>query len=212
MKTVYFIRHGETDGNASNLFQHSDISLSEKGKEQAKRIAERCRSLDAEIIISSTMARAQQTAEAIAAETQLSVESSADLREVAVPSALIGQDKNGAEAEKFNHYLENFLYQEPDEKFEDAENYSEVIGRVQSVFKMLEAKPEEKIIVVSHGRFLRSVFAFVLANQGDARVSGIIDTSMKMMDNTAVSVLQFGQFEPDKWLLSIYNDQAHFAE
>jgi broad specificity phosphatase PhoE len=212
MKTVYFIRHGETEGNASKKFQSSEISLSEKGKKEVALVAERCLSLDAEVIISSSMTRAKETSQAIVDKTNLPVLFSDDLREVKVPSLLVGLEYQAEEAKDFWDYLENHFYQNPDQKFTDGESYEEVILRVKSVLRMLEERPENEIIVVAHGRILRAIFAFVLVSQQDAKLSGVVDKSIELMDNTAVSVLQFGEFEDKKWLLSIYNDKAHFAE
>lgn len=33
---VYFVRHGESEYNAKQLFQHGDVPLSEKGRKQAE--------------------------------------------------------------------------------------------------------------------------------------------------------------------------------
>src|ERR1700733_9192683 len=66
----YFVRHGQTDANLSNLAAGSgwDIELNEAGLAQAKALAEserieNCR--DVRTICVSPMARALQTAEAI---------------------------------------------------------------------------------------------------------------------------------------------------
>jgi broad specificity phosphatase PhoE len=34
-KIVYFVRHGESEGNVLSVFQSSDSPLSEKGRKQA---------------------------------------------------------------------------------------------------------------------------------------------------------------------------------
>ena len=45
MKTVHFIRHGETEQNALKVWQgHTDIPLNNKGLEQAKLLSERINS------------------------------------------------------------------------------------------------------------------------------------------------------------------------
>lgn len=66
----YFVRHGQTDANLTNLAAGSgwDIELNETGLAQAKELAESerielCR--DVKTICVSPMARARQTAEAI---------------------------------------------------------------------------------------------------------------------------------------------------
>jgi len=74
MKIIYFVRHGEAEGNVSLRFQSPETPLTDIGHQQAMIVAKRCKGLDAELIISSSMARAKQTADYIKAETNLSVE------------------------------------------------------------------------------------------------------------------------------------------
>ena len=88
MKTVYFIRHGESEGIANLRYQPSEAPLTERGREQARLIAERCTRLQIDTIISSTMTRAQETAAIIAARTGLPVESSDFFRERRLPREL----------------------------------------------------------------------------------------------------------------------------
>ena len=60
---LYIFRHGETDWNKNYLFQgHSDIPLNETGKQQALKLAEKIESLKPEVIITSDLIRAVETA------------------------------------------------------------------------------------------------------------------------------------------------------
>ena len=67
--SIYIIRHGETDLNATRVVQLLATPLSARGRAQAERVAERFASLDIAHILSSDMARAAETAVAIAART-----------------------------------------------------------------------------------------------------------------------------------------------
>ncbi len=60
-------RHGETEGNVIHLFQGQNIQgeLSEKGKDQARRLANRLKDEKIDLIISSDLKRAIDTAEEI---------------------------------------------------------------------------------------------------------------------------------------------------
>ena len=66
MKTIYFVRHGQSEGNAGPVWVDATSKLSAKGKEQARVVAERFTKLPVDIIISSTMDRAVETAQIIA--------------------------------------------------------------------------------------------------------------------------------------------------
>ncbi len=71
-KPVYpfvFLRHGESVGNVESRWQgQSDYPLTEKGRAQARALAERWKKEDVkfDLIITSTLARAQETAEIVA--------------------------------------------------------------------------------------------------------------------------------------------------
>ncbi|MEZ5661466.1 MAG: histidine phosphatase family protein [Burkholderiaceae bacterium] len=63
---IVLVRHGETPLNASRVFQHPDTPLSERGLAQAAAAAERLAGMGIDVIISSDMMRAYQTADALA--------------------------------------------------------------------------------------------------------------------------------------------------
>ena len=62
MTTLILVRHGETDWNAQHRWQgHSDTTLNEVGREQARRLADELEPVDA--LYSCDLARAKETAE-----------------------------------------------------------------------------------------------------------------------------------------------------
>ncbi len=64
MKTLYLFRHGETEWNRLQRFQgHSDIALNTLGREQAQRLIAFFRSIDLDMIFSSDLLRARETAQ-----------------------------------------------------------------------------------------------------------------------------------------------------
>ena len=63
---IYFVRHGETDYNLEGIVQGQlDIPLNKKGIHQANEIKNKLKDLDIDIIFSSPLLRAKQTAEII---------------------------------------------------------------------------------------------------------------------------------------------------
>ncbi len=66
---ILIIRHGETASNAARIVQTPDIPLSERGCQQARRLASRLAAEGIERILSSDQIRAHMTAEAIRAAT-----------------------------------------------------------------------------------------------------------------------------------------------
>lgn len=68
--TVYFVRHGQTEGNAKHLFIGStDLPLDPLGERQAVEVGDRFASIPIDVLITSPMRRARQTATEIARTT-----------------------------------------------------------------------------------------------------------------------------------------------
>ena len=81
-RTLVLVRHGETDWNLSGRAQgHADIPLNDTGRAQAQAVAQLLAGFAPVRLWSSDLARASQTAEAIAATTGLTVELDSRLRE-----------------------------------------------------------------------------------------------------------------------------------
>lgn len=60
---LYAVRHGETEWNLEHRCQGiSDIPLTNKGIEEAKKLQELVKSLDIDVVISSPLSRARDTA------------------------------------------------------------------------------------------------------------------------------------------------------
>jgi glucosyl-3-phosphoglycerate phosphatase len=64
-KRFWFLRHGETEGNATRIIQHAEISLNATGFAQAERAAEALKAEPIARLFGSTMTRAWQTAETV---------------------------------------------------------------------------------------------------------------------------------------------------
>ena len=80
--TILLVRHGETVDNARQIMQgQTQGELNERGREQARQVAERLATDPVDVIIASDLRRAIQTAEIIAAPHRLPVVTTPLLRE-----------------------------------------------------------------------------------------------------------------------------------
>ncbi|MBQ8836244.1 MAG: histidine phosphatase family protein [Clostridia bacterium] len=74
MSYIYIVRHGQSMGNLKGGFAgHTDYPLSDLGHKQARMTADFLKNEHIETVISSTLTRAKQTAEPIAADRGLTV-------------------------------------------------------------------------------------------------------------------------------------------
>jgi probable phosphoglycerate mutase len=72
--TIYLIRHGETEGNRLRIVQPPDLPLNDRGLRQAAAMAARLRDAGIARILSSDLARARMTAQALADATGRPIE------------------------------------------------------------------------------------------------------------------------------------------
>lgn len=69
MKTLYIVRHGETDWNKMGKYQGiTDVPLNENGLNQAKACGQALKDVKFDRILSSDLSRALVTAEVIRGE------------------------------------------------------------------------------------------------------------------------------------------------
>jgi len=82
MGIIYITRHGETEWNVAGRIQgHTDVSLSERGREQARMLARRLASVPIDAVYSSDLLRAAETARVAVGEREVPVTFTEELRE-----------------------------------------------------------------------------------------------------------------------------------
>lgn len=82
-KTLTLIRHGETEWNAIGKYTgQTDIPINERGRQQARAVAEELKNDPPEIIYSSDLIRANETAEIISKKVEADLVIDTRLREI----------------------------------------------------------------------------------------------------------------------------------
>ncbi len=208
MKKVYFVRHGLTDFNIDRKVQDHTDTLSEEGLKQAEDVAERMTHIQFDLLLSSDMERAKQTAEKIAERTGHTPRFSSLFVEAKYPSSLVGlaRDDDAVQA----YYLEQKKHNDDlDWQFEDEETSHMLRSRTKEALAFIVAQPEDLITVVTHGRFLRHILCQILV--GDILGRAQEDYAFKhiMTSNTGINVLEYD--EEDGWRLATWNDHAHLG-
>ncbi len=212
-KTIYFIRHGQSEANTDDVFQGPDSPLTKLGEEQARFVGERIKGVDAEVVITSPMPRAQQTADIIADLTNLPIEQNALVREYLPPTSLVGVSRT---SDKGRTYVLQMLQNldNPKWHYEDEENYHEMHDRAVELLTQLEERDEEKILIVTHVGILRvALTAMMTEFEPDAVTARRLMRFMKPM-NTGITVCAYypDAVRRSKWRLVAWNDHAHLAE
>lgn len=83
MVTLVVVRHGDAEGNRDHRFiGHSDVGLTDAGRDQARRVSDRLAGLSIGRIVSSDLARCVETVGPLADALRLEVETDSRLREI----------------------------------------------------------------------------------------------------------------------------------
>lgn len=151
---IYAARHGQTQWNLENrICGRTDLPLTEVGFGQAQALAEKAADLDLDLIISSPMLRARQTAAAVADRCGV---------EVILDDRLIEQDFGIYEGKNRNDpaFLNNkqmFACRYP-----GGESMMDLAYRVYGLIAELREKyPNQNVLLVCHGgvcRMIRTYF------------------------------------------------------
>src|SRR3989344_9399934 len=126
---LYLVRHGQTEYNAMSLHQHGDVDLSELGINQAKVLAKRFSKIPVDVIYSSSLKRAKETAKIINKALKKKVIYSDFLKEKKNPSEIVGKRADTDEIQEIHQEI-NLNSDNLSWHYSDEENFIEFKERV----------------------------------------------------------------------------------
>lgn len=155
---IYIARHGETELNKLDIVQGSkDVELNKTGLLQAKTLGDHFADIHLDLICSSTMIRARQTAQMVADSKQMEVETFDDLREMNFgdfEGLKITDIKSG-----FTKYKTAWADGNIDLACKNGESPLQVFKRADPCFRsIVEENAGKTILFVLHGRLIRILF------------------------------------------------------
>lgn len=161
------VRHGQTDYNLRNLFQgSSDIPLNATGREQAHHALDHVPDLAWDVVVSSPLSRARETAAIIAADHGIP-QGPTDPR-------LSEIDWGAAEG----HDVAEMEAAYPGRSFPGREDHQAVADRGYDALESLEEQyPGQRVLVVAHGTIIRFL------------VSGIAERALDSIPNGTLSII-----------------------
>ncbi|MEK7598962.1 MAG: histidine phosphatase family protein [Patescibacteria group bacterium] len=211
MKKIYFIRHGESEDNEKAVLQGHDSSLTDNGRKQSLFVAEKLAKSLIDVVISSPIKRAKETADIIVKKINRPLETSDLLMERRRPKEQIGKSLNDPEILRIegiiknNFHIENF-------RFSDEENFEDLKNRAARALVFLQARPEQNILAVTHGFFMAVIMAYLIFGDKLTGHECRQFTQKFHMENTGITVLNLERKESGlSWKLSVWNDQAHLS-
>jgi len=161
MLHLMLVRHGETEWNAQRRYQgQSDVPLSELGKRQAQRIAERLDGQKIDAVYSSDLKRAWETTQAIVKKSGMTILSEPRLRELGfgVLEGMTFEEGQAKYPEMIAAWLDNF--QNNPEGGEPIDVFHERL--VSLLGDLKEKHAEQVVLLVAHGGPLSEILRIVL--------------------------------------------------
>ena len=148
---LLLIRHGESTANAEGRWQgHADFSLSERGRRESERLAERLAAWPIDALYTSPLRRARETAETVAARLGLALVEQAALMEFDA-GEMSGLTREEV-LERFPEYVEARRAGRTDVLVPGMESPDGFRRRVQSALEeIIAAHPQGTVAVVTHG-------------------------------------------------------------
>ena len=150
---IYYTRHGQSRWNLERkLCGRIDIGLTEKGLEQARELAEKASGLGIDLIISSPLKRARDTAEEVSKKIGAPVITDERLLEMSYGN-FEGTDFYGEAFRKVNNQIAM--------RFPGGESRLDAACRVYGFLDEIRAKyPDRTILLVAHGGISKLVNAY----------------------------------------------------
>ena len=147
---VGLFRHGQTDWNINFLLQGvTDIPMNETGIQQVKHASKAIRREDWDLILTSPLGRARETAKIISEQVGFSETQELDL--------LI--ERSFGEAEGLAYEQWKSRYSDLDE-IPGGESRTQLVERSKLLLETISAShPGKRVLAVSHGALIRTVLA-----------------------------------------------------
>jgi broad specificity phosphatase PhoE len=161
-RVIIFFRHGQTDWNLNKRFQgQSNVPLNESGRFQAQNLANYLKSKSIEVIYTSDLDRAVETAQIINQHHKVPVIKDQRLREANL-GELEGLILHEAEAKFGKHSIDRWKSNSDDALdfcFPNGETKLQVLTRVKAFLELMFLKNEnyKQIAISTHGAVIHKL-------------------------------------------------------
>ena len=201
MGQIFIARHGETVWNLEGRIQgHTDVALSERGVEQAKRLAHRLENIRFDAAYASDLSRASETAAVLLQGRDVPLFPTPRLREYH-KGAFEGLTDGELRA-RFPGEYPSYIAKDLDYAPEGGESTREVSVRMTGVINAIKEKHlGHNVLVVGHGGSLRAAMMALLGMPLDANWRFVFG-------NCTLSIVDTYH---DNAVLRLFNDGSHLS-
>lgn len=187
--TVYLVRHGETEWNKEGRLQgRTDIPLNEVGWKQAEACGKFLKTFHWDVMLTSPLKRAKQTAETINRLLQL------PLYEI---DEFIERDFGAAEGLTMKEVMSTF----PDRNYPNKESRSALQSRIyQGLQKINENYTGHHVLLITHGAVINMLFELLS--------DGKVGKNKLKLKNASISSIRYDDGE---WKIIEFNQCSHLT-
>jgi broad specificity phosphatase PhoE len=200
-KLLYIVRHGETDFNRERIIQGSgvDTRLNATGHGQAKKFFERYQDIPFDVLITSKLRRTHETMHPFI-EKGLPWEQFEEINEM---NWGIHEGKKGTPEmiKSYQDMIAQWQIGNFDARLQEGESAAELAHRMQVFVDHVKIRPEEKILVCSHGRAMRCLMC-VLKEQPLQKMEEYKHS------NTGLYLVRF---DGEQFHFELENDTSHLG-
>jgi broad specificity phosphatase PhoE len=162
---VYFVRHGETQGNTRHIHQSPNTPLSKRGCDMVRTLASVLRPINPDLLISSEYTRAIESARIIGLHVGLEPITNGLFYEIVRPSKFYNTSIFSLET--LWYALLSMIHKNNKTwQYEDAENAYTVSERAKKARAYIESlsSTHNAIVIVSHTVFINIMVMYVCRN------------------------------------------------
>ncbi len=160
-KTIYFIRHGETEFNKRHIVQGKGVNsdLNETGKNQGFAFYDAYKHINFEVVFTSSLKRTHQTVQSFI-DDGITWEQYPEIDEI---SWGVHEGAKGTPEMKQNYIdlIGQWVLGNYDARIEGGESAQELGKRVEKFMEMLKRRKEQQILVCTHGRTMTCISCFL---------------------------------------------------
>lgn len=201
---IYITRHGETEWNTERRMQgHNNSPLTQLGIRQAGWLAERLKDVQLDLIVSSPLERAMQTARILADGRQIEIKPHNALKEIYLGS---WEGQKVEDVQRVYPVAHHHFWHAPHEYVPlDGESYPMLQARLSSFVKHeLMHYAHKNILIVTHAVTIKTIVNLIAHNGDLSRLwhgEKILPASLTTVEYT-----------PDGFKLISVGDISHYKE
>lgn len=137
---IYIVRHGQTDWNLEGRYAgRTDVPLNQNGISSAKKLCKKFKNKKIDVVISSPLSRAQQTAKFITRE------------KIILDGRIIERSNGDLEGKLKTDIPDKIDFNDPNEKKYNIESIIDFRERIENFFNDIDKKYKGKnVLIVTH--------------------------------------------------------------